>query len=488
MFCSNCGKTLIFGEDRCRHCGAPVGESRFEGVPYTSAQAKILPGGSPYEVGRAYTRTTYSGMNAEAGATDERTTYRPVYEGASVPEEIRDDVRAAVNGGEEAPDRIPVTEDVAEAVDKLVEEEFSGAEEELKNPGFDMSDLTPRPIESRGQSGISPEVSEYVQKLEAERERKAEKRQARSGGSEQTGLVVGASTQDVFSENYDDEAEEDEIEERTRLSSRAMQLLKILGALVVLAAIIVGIIFWVKHVSNRSQGSPIEGVSLDLYDAGIEMISSHADENYVSSLLSRYTNDGILSLTQQLEADATAVNSLTAAEPKTYDTQFVSALRSIQSNIGNAVTMDALALAQPTEDSATTSATRWQVINDSITQLKGATTPQQLDAIINGERIVIQTVAPTMTPTPVTYATLTRGDKSEDVRLMQERLFELGFLQDVRDGNFGGNTYTAVKAFQQAVGIDVTGIADSKTLTLLYSDDAPSTQFAQPAATPATNQ
>ena len=86
---------------------------------------------------------------------------------------------------------------------------------------------------------------------------------------------------------------------------------------------------------------------------------------------------------------------------------------------------------------------------------------------------------------PERYNTLTRGDKSEEVRQMQERLWELGFLQDVRDGNFGGNTYTAVKSFQQSAGLDVTGIADTKTLTALYSDDAPRTQFAQPTTTPA---
>ena len=36
-------------------------------------------------------------MQADAD-DDARTTYRPVYEGASVPEEIRGDVRRAVDG------------------------------------------------------------------------------------------------------------------------------------------------------------------------------------------------------------------------------------------------------------------------------------------------------------------------------------------------------------------------------------------------------
>ena len=41
MFCSKCGKTLFADEERCGHCGAPIGESKFLGVPYTSAQAMI---------------------------------------------------------------------------------------------------------------------------------------------------------------------------------------------------------------------------------------------------------------------------------------------------------------------------------------------------------------------------------------------------------------------------------------------------------------
>ena len=43
MFCSRCGKTLMPEDKQCPHCGTPVGESRFEGTPYTSAQPHILP-------------------------------------------------------------------------------------------------------------------------------------------------------------------------------------------------------------------------------------------------------------------------------------------------------------------------------------------------------------------------------------------------------------------------------------------------------------
>ena len=42
MFCSKCGKTLPLDAENCPACGLEIGESRFEGSPYTSAQAHIL--------------------------------------------------------------------------------------------------------------------------------------------------------------------------------------------------------------------------------------------------------------------------------------------------------------------------------------------------------------------------------------------------------------------------------------------------------------
>ena len=104
MFCSKCGKTLMPEDTQCPHCGTPVGESRFEGTPYTSAQAHILPNTPAGQASAAYTRTTYTTMPEEQqqeGAVDSRTSYRPVYDGASAPEEIRKDMRAAIDGADE---------------------------------------------------------------------------------------------------------------------------------------------------------------------------------------------------------------------------------------------------------------------------------------------------------------------------------------------------------------------------------------------------
>lgn len=69
--------------------------------------------------------------------------------------------------------------------------------------------------------------------------------------------------------------------------------------------------------------------------------------------------------------------------------------------------------------------------------------------------------------------TLQKGDKSEDVRKMQNRLIELNYLAGGADGDFGGKTEAAVKTFQQECGLKVNGIADPETLNALYADDAP---------------
>jgi len=119
--------------------------------------------------------------------------------------------------------------------------------------------------------------------------------------------------------------------------------------------------------------------------------------------------------------------------------------------------------------------------------VEAATTAQELTAVVNGERVTVA-ASPTPMPTPepeVTYATLTKGDKSDAVLELQNRLFALGFLLDDRDGAYGSKTQTAVKLFQQAAGLEATGIADNETQKMLYAEDAPRTEYAQATPTPA---
>lgn len=84
-------------------------------------------------------------------------------------------------------------------------------------------------------------------------------------------------------------------------------------------------------------------------------------------------------------------------------------------------------------------------------------------------------------PTYDAYTPLKEGKKGMPVRLMQQRLFDLGYFvsNDVEkevDGVYGKRTTEAIKLFQTTCGYlpeQVTGEADADTLLLLYAEDAP---------------
>lgn len=71
-----------------------------------------------------------------------------------------------------------------------------------------------------------------------------------------------------------------------------------------------------------------------------------------------------------------------------------------------------------------------------------------------------------------TYQTLKRNDQGADVLKMQNRLLELGYMFVKPSGLYAQATEQAVKDFQLLNGMEVTGIADPKTLELLYSGNA----------------
>ncbi len=64
------------------------------------------------------------------------------------------------------------------------------------------------------------------------------------------------------------------------------------------------------------------------------------------------------------------------------------------------------------------------------------------------------------------------GSTGEEVKKIQERLTELGYYTGAIDGSFGDATEKAYRAFQEAAGLVVDGIAGSDR-EVLYSDDAP---------------
>ena len=79
------------------------------------------------------------------------------------------------------------------------------------------------------------------------------------------------------------------------------------------------------------------------------------------------------------------------------------------------------------------------------------------------------------------YMPLKEGKKGTPVKLMQKRLFDLGYFttNDVEkevDGVYGKRTTEAIKLFQTVCGYEekkITGVADADTLMLLFDEKAP---------------
>ena len=83
-------------------------------------------------------------------------------------------------------------------------------------------------------------------------------------------------------------------------------------------------------------------------------------------------------------------------------------------------------------------------------------------------------VTETPTPTPtvaVPEESLKSGDKGDDVKTLQKRLKELGYFKSTVDGKFGRDTVSALKAFQEANGLENDGVAGKATYAALYSQN-----------------
>lgn len=80
--------------------------------------------------------------------------------------------------------------------------------------------------------------------------------------------------------------------------------------------------------------------------------------------------------------------------------------------------------------------------------------------------------APVYIPESYHFKTLTRGAKGQAVRDLQQRLTDLGFLNDRVDGSFGQNTMTAVRSFCDQHGLPICNEATPEMQQLLYSSSA----------------
>lgn len=86
------------------------------------------------------------------------------------------------------------------------------------------------------------------------------------------------------------------------------------------------------------------------------------------------------------------------------------------------------------------------------------------------------TMAPTKQPEPTItpsadYKLLQKGSKGDEVKLLQERLIELGYLTGEADGVFGTRTKGAVERFQRKNDISRDGVAGKVTLTILFESE-----------------
>ena len=84
------------------------------------------------------------------------------------------------------------------------------------------------------------------------------------------------------------------------------------------------------------------------------------------------------------------------------------------------------------------------------------------------------TPTPTAKPTPGTYEMLRKkdaGTRPDEVKRMQTRLRELGYLNAEPDGYFGSETFYALVAFQRNNGLEGDGIAGQETQRILYESE-----------------
>ncbi len=83
------------------------------------------------------------------------------------------------------------------------------------------------------------------------------------------------------------------------------------------------------------------------------------------------------------------------------------------------------------------------------------------------ERPSLVTAEPKEEPV-IVYEELKKGDKGEKVKVLQSKLISRGYLSGSADGNFGGMTESAIKEFQMANGLEITGIADNAMQQILF--------------------
>ena len=537
MFCANCGKTLKNGASTCPHCGAPVGENHFQGLPYTAAQPKIAPGETEKlaEQFRPYTRTTYMGSGEPEGDVLSRTTYRPVLdeESASAPEDGEAPAQEApASEGESAPEA-EAAENRGNGVEALFDEpkgkddaedgaapssESDAQEDGEAEAVEDAVDIDPASIHVEPvKVDAEPEISEESKRIlsgeapvhneRVKRSlltdklpfgRKEADRPLFGEEKEEDGVPVPEDAADA--ESDDTSSEEFDFgrgERARRLNFDYITIAKYAAIALVIIAVFVGGYLWIDYMISGRDSSPIDGVSQALYDSGTQYVSTLAEDAFRAEMIQLYQTDSLAFL-ERVDSMLAEADAMLPESPRENDALFIEAMRHIITNVGNALSVDSmnaplLANASAEEQATinTASQNNWQIVQNGIAALSEATTATGLTNIINSQTVTVnvqqveeipQETEPT--PDPSQYTSLSKDMRSEEVQAMQERLIELGYLDDSADGVFGNNTLIAVKFFQQDAGFDVDGIASPEMQALLFSEDAPRRATPSPSPDP----
>ncbi len=109
----------------------------------------------------------------------------------------------------------------------------------------------------------------------------------------------------------------------------------------------------------------------------------------------------------------------------------------------------------------------------------GLTVDGELDAedqtVLFGATVMAASVVVTPTPTPTLVPptkTLRPGDEDEEVKVLQQRLKDLGYYAGNVTGTYNDATTNAVKAFQKNSHLDADGICGPVTRTVLFGVNA----------------
>ena len=231
---------------------------------------------------------------------------------------------------------------------------------------------------------------------------------------------------------------------------------------------------WCGEAGDSAASSThIEGVTDSLYEDGLALVKSFVATQSIKRMS---MDDGIMDLLAFYHENRAAIDALMPENPLENDALFISVLQSVWENSVATFIMSNMEAWNGNGEMDYTP--YWSIVGNSIEQLESAAGARDLETILNGNQEMREEimVAPTPSPTPapqISYPTLSKGDKGDAVRELKIRLHALGFMEEDCDSAFGSKTQTAVKQFQKAAGLEITGIADKETQAMLFSDNAP---------------